>query len=1317
MDEEPTNNDDVDAQATGAAATTAVDYVLPEDSELDQCPQQKTFVKEAEELKQLIDMIALSINGPLDQLDTATSRIIAVLEQYQEQSNLLDMHLVGMVTPLIQVIRTYIMARHEQQEVSVSSSTRPPANLSHCYRLLYFLTKVRGYKTIVKLLPHSVVELLPTASLLEQRTILFLNSPHAQALDIQMQNEQQKEHRDTDMVSWEELYVLSLWLSLLIIIPFKFTSIDGRTTNDVESLASRVIALAKKALTHHSKIQESFSELLSRLLARPDMTSNLQAFIDWCSRSMSDIRQRRSAHITDHVDIHLYKGVLLTLTSIYKKGDRAALLPLNQTLYQMVVQGLDPTRTPLDIERMCKQLLVKLLQRMGLILLPPITATWRYQRIIKPLLATQQQINFSESDHNQSQSKLDDDGAEDEQDIPEEIEEIIELLISEGLGDRDTIVRWTSAKGVGRVVNLLSKDMGGQVIESVLQLFDNVDSDSAWHGGCLAMAELCRRGLILPDRLAQLIPIVVKALYFDVQRGNSSVGYNVRDAACYISWALARTYHPSIMSPYSYLLAQHLVVMSLFDREINCRKSASAAYQENVGRQGAAIPHGIDIVQMADYFSVGNRRNAYLVLAPEIATFVEYRPAIISHLLQTKIYHWDADIRELATRTLALVVPLDTRAIVDSLPKVIAATKLDQIPSKHGALLALHEILIALNSINQSILLSDDITNSILAVIKDKRLERLYKGKGGVLIRTGICKLIRSVCLCQFSLFREIKDETSTSNASTSLRDKIQMMKAKASKLPASTPGSRNTSTPSITQTTNPTTTASATASGLNAFETLYSYLLECIQHPHEDVQQQASMALEVLFKNYMVSDTAKIEQLATLVTKYISLLHSDPNYATRRGASLLLGVLPYQLLQTHPNLLHSVIDALVKSLFEERPQLKDMETRVNSLSSLHNISKSLYQHKLIDGPTLEALLSALMRATQDYSIDKRGDVGSWVRESSIKIIDTLITQEVETLLPQGFVERYMCKLIQIAGEKLDKLRMTSCTILSSLLWRAPQLVPDSAQLQSIFKQDLEITWSRSIEAFPIICKVLAIDRYIYPLLFGLLSSIGGSTKYLVDDSIDSIKLYLNEPDDVKTKQQNIVRIATTLVTILEHIRERPLLATFKAMTILFQTNEFDTLVSSQPDIINSIFSKLHKEYRSIKDIVLLMASVPLFAYFTNDCFDNTKRIANEVLIHLMKHEYPRVRMSAAEAILIRYKDAQTIVTLISGTRWEQTIDNNIIDQLCLQLGITSSPTINNTNVPTATLNDDHQKEVPTGIPVVTSYDALPEDSEDLMEI
>jgi hypothetical protein len=47
------------------------------------------------------------------------------------------------------------------------------------------------------------------------------------------------------------------------------------------------------------------------------------------------------------------------------------------------------------------------------------------------------------------------------------------------------------------------------------------------YGACLAIAELARRGLLIPARLPDAVPHVAAALSYDVRRGPHSVGAHV----------------------------------------------------------------------------------------------------------------------------------------------------------------------------------------------------------------------------------------------------------------------------------------------------------------------------------------------------------------------------------------------------------------------------------------------------------------------------------------------------------------------------------------------------------------------------------------------------------------------------------------------------------------------------------------------------------------------------------------------------------------------------------------------------------------------
>ena len=231
-------------------------------------------------------------------------------------------------------------------------------------------------------------------------------------------------------------------------------------------------------------------------------------------------------------------------------------------------------------------------------------APWRYKRegaldVERNLLGVGEGEGGAEED--KSETPVEDEEFE----LAEEVEEVVERLLA-ALTDKDTVVRWSAAKGIGRVTGCLPQDLADDVVGQVLELFRPTESDAAWHGGCLALAELARRGLLLPEeRLPVVTPIVQRALQYDIRRGPHSIGTHVRDAAAYVCWACSRAYEPHLMEGSVQVLASSLLVVACFDREINCRRAAAAAFQEAVGRLGT-FPHGMEIIAVADYFAVGN---------------------------------------------------------------------------------------------------------------------------------------------------------------------------------------------------------------------------------------------------------------------------------------------------------------------------------------------------------------------------------------------------------------------------------------------------------------------------------------------------------------------------------------------------------------------------------------------------------------------------------------------------------------------------------------------------------------------------------------
>lgn len=539
-----------------------------------------------------------------------------------------------------------------------------------------------------------------------------------------------------DVETWETRYVLLIWLSIISKIPFPLSRLEVSDVNFEQSITVRILKICKLFCLSKDACAAAAVFLIANFLTRSDAKKlYLKEMIMWSLQCAENDPLRH--------------GPLAVIAAILKHSAREDVKPYIQIILDKVLQ-LHLNENPADLIR---KFGMKVVQRIGLVLLGTKLASWRYQRTSRPIsLVPNTNVNYNTIENVEDTKNIP--LNHDDQDIPSTIEDIIEQLI-QGLRDKAITIRWSAAKGIGRITARLPMDLADDVVGFVLNLFCGRESDFAWHGGCLALAELGRRGLLLPHRLNDVIPVVLQALVFDEPRAYGSIGYLIRDAACYICWSFPRAYDPDIIQPYVKEIAAMLLVVTCFDREINCRRAASAAFQENVGRQGN-FPHGIEILTIADYFEVGVRNHAYLKISTQIAQYEEYTKSLIDHLITRKITHWDTTIRELSAKTLFNLTPIDSNYIRDTvLPSLLDMLNSIDLNIRHGAVLAIAEILEALfNSCNEKIedIIGPFAIENIKNIVSSFRKRGQFKGLGGELMKQACAVLIKKCSIVNFPI-------------------------------------------------------------------------------------------------------------------------------------------------------------------------------------------------------------------------------------------------------------------------------------------------------------------------------------------------------------------------------------------------------------------------------------------------------------------------------------------------------------------------------------------------------------------------------------
>lgn len=580
--------------------------------------QSEVLLSQRPILDAAVDKI-VSDDDDVSKAELACSKYCKILDEYLEMSTLLDpmltSHTQALCDSVMRRLKTYMSLEGPDRKLALDLRL----SIHFSCQCIYALSKVRGLKPYSTYLPHQVMHLrflLPA--------IVFAD----------------ENLRDHGM--WQTRYVIYIWSAVAVRVPFPLLSI---VPSDV--IASSTLA-ARTALIESSGISDVAAAFLARLLSRRDAVELRKTVINGAVSSVLD----NSAPIT------VRAASLSILCSTFKFTHRDDLRPFIPTVVP-ILHNFQPNST-IEFHR-----LSKLSHRIALAFLPPQPASWRYARDTRCVSTKKNAVAVEQCLASPGhEGVLDNDG--DDYSFIDENMPSLELIIDtlfEFLRHRDTVVRYSASKGVARIAAKLPRSFAKDIVDSLLELFDDRDesrSDATIHGGCLAVAELARRGLLLPQesQFSQALDAIRNATHIDVRRGNASIGAHVRDAACYAIWGIARAYDSDHIAPFSKLISDSMIPVALFDREVNCRRAAAAALQECVGRLADDVfPAGIELITIADYFSLSDRCASYLSIAPKIAGISDgvYLPCILNDIWKRKIVHWDLAIRTLAAKTLAVL--------------------------------------------------------------------------------------------------------------------------------------------------------------------------------------------------------------------------------------------------------------------------------------------------------------------------------------------------------------------------------------------------------------------------------------------------------------------------------------------------------------------------------------------------------------------------------------------------------------------------------------------------------------------------------------
>ncbi|KHN94180.1 beta-tubulin cofactor d [Metarhizium album ARSEF 1941] len=1144
-----------------------------------------------------------------------------ILDMYQELPQLLDPHLPKWIPLLAKSYLEHLQTRRGVENAPKQPHLLVPVDYAIC-RILYGFCKVRGEKVIIRFLN------------VETRYLEVLLSAIEEAEDKPSATGGSHAHG----WEWEQRYVVLLWLSHLLLAPFDLSTIS---TLDIEESAAtpfpgfewpenlpgitiRVISLAIKYLSCPGKEKDAANALLVRVAMRRDMQQLgvLDALVRW---ALASLRPRKDS---PPESAYFYLGILSFLAGVLRASlqtsDMDTYLPaIFQGVYDVTLANTEVSKSIIKLA-VVRKMILKVIRS-----------------VIVSLLRQNRQTMVN----------------------AEMTEAAIGYLL-DSVSDKDTPVRLSASKALSLITLKLDPRMASQVIEAVLDALNrnilwtkpagdypggptrnlSAVNPLEWHGLMLTLSHLLYRRSPPATQLSDIIHALLLGLSFE-QRSTSggSVGANVRDAACFGIWALARRYATEELlnvpttsvfaakahansSSILQVLGTELVVTASLDSAGNIRRGASAALQELIGRHPDTVERGIEVVQTVDYHAVARRSRAVGEVATKVTKLSrQYGEALVEAILGWRgIGDVDAQSRRVAaaafgdlTSELAQLdaTPSPSRFLqtIKLVTAHIQALVKRQVEERHGLLLCYASVL---DKISQTLpfnprqgepqadpALVQTVLSSVHDILEDCRTTEYRRPE---LIAEGAsCLVVSALPVIEAAVLGKQSDAALVSGHGLLSSSRSSDYITSTSTLLRNTPRHKQVEI---------------------LLHTLMSVTPTWLARHEPETVEPASEAALVLLLFAATKDQERIvrEWATTVATK-----PTARTATTGQGYFHALAMAQPLAKQLNP----SYPDMACQAFLDRWAKDDDIDVRVTLLQSL--IRSHLLQAEA------SVFLTLLVEGLNDYTKSARGDVGSHTRVQALRAVGKLWRRESDAdtrldVMKNSFGELFPC-ILRLAAEKLDRVRQEAQVVVTLVMKESDpgSFCSLTFSSKTYFETLLKLVLSDSLSPA---LEPSEIDRsgWMSELMSGLVTSADTGS----DDVVIASRAAIT--DFCETSQWHLDMVCNALALKLHahYADDRTAVPTLEIIAFLFRVGLFQRSKG-----INLRHLCLHTQKAGYKtgSIRKLIACVKVYGGVASVCTgdgDDEREVtqagvseARKRLGSLMAHPWPRVRSVVVDEI------------------------------------------------------------------------------------